>query len=94
MVCAYLIQVCRLSVLDALSCFGAARPPGVKHEKFVVELSRYALASTQCILFVASTILTREEFFSFQKPISCDVKNQASHLYHRLPAFVREAYRD
>ncbi|BDA42763.1 probable mRNA-capping enzyme at N-terminal half [Coccomyxa sp. Obi] len=39
-VCAYLIQVCRLNVQEALAAFGAARPPGVKHEKFVVELSR------------------------------------------------------
>ncbi|KAK9909851.1 hypothetical protein WJX75_008397 [Coccomyxa subellipsoidea] len=39
-VCAYLIQVCSFSVQEALACFGAARPPGVKHEKFVVELSR------------------------------------------------------
>ena len=43
MVSAYLIQVCRLSVQEALACFGSARPPGVKHEKFVVELSRCAV---------------------------------------------------
>lgn len=39
-VCAYLIQVCRLNVQEALAAFGTARPPGVKHEKFVVELAR------------------------------------------------------
>ena len=38
MVCAYLILVCGLSVQEALANFAAARPPGVKHEKFVVEV--------------------------------------------------------
>lgn len=36
--CAYLIQVCGLTVEDALGSFAAARPPGVKHEKFVAEV--------------------------------------------------------
>lgn len=36
--CAYLIQVCGLSVDEALVSFAAARPPGVKHEKFVAEV--------------------------------------------------------
>lgn len=38
-VCAYLIQVLGLSVPEALAAFADARPPGVKHEKFVVEVS-------------------------------------------------------
>lgn len=38
MVCAYLVLVCGLSVQEALTNFAAARPPGVKHEKFVVEV--------------------------------------------------------
>ena len=37
-VCAYLIQECGMSVQQALAAFAAARPPGVKHEKFVVEV--------------------------------------------------------
>jgi hypothetical protein len=37
-VCAYLIQECGASVQGALDAFAAARPPGVKHEKFVVEV--------------------------------------------------------
>ena len=37
-VCAYLILVCGLSVQEALANFAVARPPGVKHEKFVVEV--------------------------------------------------------
>ena len=37
-VCAYLVLVCGLSVQEALANFAAARPPGVKHEKFVVEV--------------------------------------------------------
>eukprot|EP00884_Botryococcus_braunii_P013253 jgi/Botrbrau1/21929/Bobra.0249s0053.2 len=42
-VCAYLIQVCGLSVHDALKRFKAARPPGVKHEDFEQELyDRYS----------------------------------------------------
>ena len=36
--CAYLIQVCGLTVDEALASFAAARPPGVKHEKFVAEV--------------------------------------------------------
>lgn len=41
-VCAYLILVCGLSVQEALGNFAAARPPGVKHEKFVVEVSTFS----------------------------------------------------
>lgn len=36
--CAYLIEVCGLTVQEALDAFKAARPPGVKHEDFVEEL--------------------------------------------------------
>lgn len=39
-VCAYLVLACGLTVDDALSSFEAARPPGVRHEKFVDELRR------------------------------------------------------
>ncbi|KAL4852861.1 mRNA-capping enzyme [Chlorella vulgaris] len=37
-VCSYLCQACGLSVEQALESFAAARPPGVKHEKFIREL--------------------------------------------------------
>lgn len=37
-VCAYLIQCCGLSVEQAMENFAEARPPGVKHEKFINEL--------------------------------------------------------
>lgn len=41
-VCSYLCQACGLSVEQALESFAAARPPGVKHEKFIRELhARY-----------------------------------------------------
>jgi hypothetical protein len=41
-VCAYLCQACGMSVDEALESFAEARPPGVKHGKFVDELySRY-----------------------------------------------------
>ncbi|KAK9809706.1 hypothetical protein WJX73_007721 [Symbiochloris irregularis] len=39
-VCAYLVLACGLSVDEALACFAKARPPGVRHEKFVQELRR------------------------------------------------------
>ena len=39
-VCAYLVLACGLTVDDALACFAKARPPGVRHEKFVQELRR------------------------------------------------------
>ncbi|KDD76743.1 hypothetical protein H632_c121p1 [Helicosporidium sp. ATCC 50920] len=39
-VCSYLCQEEGLSVDEALQSFAAARPPGVKHEKFVAELYR------------------------------------------------------
>lgn len=38
-VCAYLVLVCGLSVQEALANFAVARPPGVKHEKFIVEVN-------------------------------------------------------
>lgn len=41
--CAYLIQVCGLMVDEALASFAAARPPGVKHEKFVAEVRHFVL---------------------------------------------------
>ncbi|KAI7835650.1 hypothetical protein COHA_010442 [Chlorella ohadii] len=45
-VCSYLCQACGLSVEQALESFAAARPPGVKHEKFIRELyARYGTAS-------------------------------------------------
>lgn len=53
-VCAYLIQVCRLTVQEALAAFGAARPPGVKHEKFVVELSRWLFVHYAAAFFQLS----------------------------------------
>lgn len=41
-VCSYLCQACGLTVDQALESFAAARPPGVKHEKFIRELhARY-----------------------------------------------------
>eukprot|EP00887_Chlorella_sp_A99_P000324 scaffold13.g324.t1 len=41
-VCSYLCQACGLTVQQALDSFAAARPPGVKHEKFIAELyARY-----------------------------------------------------
>lgn len=41
-VCSYLCQACGLTVEQALESFAAARPPGVKHEKFIRELhARY-----------------------------------------------------
>lgn len=36
-----------MSVQQALSAFAAARPPGVKHEKFVVEVRLAALSHKQ-----------------------------------------------
>ena len=39
-VCSYLVQALGLSVDEALAAFEEARPPGVKHEKFVAELHR------------------------------------------------------
>lgn len=45
-VCSYLIQELGLTVDEALGAFGAARPPGIKHEKFIAELHRrYSLQS-------------------------------------------------
>ncbi len=40
MVCCYLIEVCGLSVEEALTSFASSRPPGVKHEAFRAELHR------------------------------------------------------
>lgn len=41
-VCSYLCQACGMSVDEALESFAEARPPGVKHGKFVDELyARY-----------------------------------------------------
>lgn len=41
-VCSYLCQACGMTVAQALESFAAARPPGVKHMKFVDELyARY-----------------------------------------------------
>jgi hypothetical protein len=41
-VCSYLIECCGLSVDEAMESFAEARPPGVKHEKFINELyARY-----------------------------------------------------
>lgn len=39
-VCSYLVQALGMSVDEALAAFEEARPPGVKHEKFVAELHR------------------------------------------------------
>ena len=53
MVCSYLCQACGLSVEQALESFAAARPPGVKHEKFIRELyARYGTASQASCLSV------------------------------------------
>ena len=40
MVCSYLVQALGMSVNEALAAFEQARPPGVKHERFVKELHR------------------------------------------------------
>lgn len=39
-VCSYLVQALGMSVDEALAAFEEARPPGVKHERFVQELHR------------------------------------------------------
>lgn len=39
-VCSYLVQALGMSVAEALAAFEQARPPGVKHERFVKELHR------------------------------------------------------
>ena len=39
-VCSYLVQALGMSVNEALVAFEQARPPGVKHERFVKELHR------------------------------------------------------
>ncbi|KAK9817058.1 hypothetical protein WJX72_008938 [[Myrmecia] bisecta] len=39
-VCSYLIEACNMTAEQALDSFSAARPPGVKHEKFRDELRR------------------------------------------------------
>lgn len=38
--CSYLVQALGMSVDEALAAFEQARPPGVKHERFVKELHR------------------------------------------------------
>jgi len=46
-VCSYLCQVCGMTVPEALESFAQARPPGVKHGKFVDELyARYGTSTT------------------------------------------------
>ena len=40
MVCSYLVQALGMTVNEALAAFEQARPPGVKHERFVKELHR------------------------------------------------------
>ena len=39
-VCSYLVQALGMTVNEALAAFEQARPPGVKHERFVKELHR------------------------------------------------------
>lgn len=39
-VCSYLVQALGMSVNEALAAFEQARPPGVKHQRFVNELHR------------------------------------------------------
>ena len=39
-VCSYLVQALGMTVDEALAAFEQARPPGVKHERFVKELHR------------------------------------------------------
>lgn len=57
-VCSYLCQACGLTVQQALDSFAAARPPGVKHEKFIAGALRrrpqaaraYAWGSGACLV--------------------------------------------
>ena len=63
MVCAYLIQECGMSVQQALIAFAAARPPGIKHEKFVVEVRPcFRCASSR----PTQPLLSRTFFFFFK----------------------------
>eukprot|EP01026_Neomeris_dumetosa_P060245 TRINITY_DN56779_c0_g4_i2.p1 TRINITY_DN56779_c0_g4~~TRINITY_DN56779_c0_g4_i2.p1 ORF type:complete len:335 (-),score=36.89 TRINITY_DN56779_c0_g4_i2:104-1108(-) len=49
LVCAYLVEMLDMSVEEALNCFEIARPPGIRHEKFVDELiKRYNGTVTSC----------------------------------------------
>ena len=80
-VCAYLILVCGLSVQEALGNFAAARPPGVKHEKFVVEvstLSSHTYSLSREILPPQTVRHTMQSRFC-----ACSNLEQAIAGYHR-----------
>lgn len=64
-VCCYLIQHGGMAIEDAVAAFAAARPPGIKHMDFVLELyNRYApdrvpAALAQCV--AAEEVAAKEE---------------------------------
>eukprot|EP00889_Picochlorum_renovo_P003138 jgi/Picre1/30168/NNA_005537.t1 len=87
-VCSYLCQAHGMTVIEALASFAEARPPGVKHGKFIDELyARYG--GTPRVVRSVATSLLKAELASCQ---GCDEEGSLSQ--ERMPAWTRCARPD
>lgn len=86
-VCSYLCQAHGMTVDEALASFAEARPPGVKHGKFIDELyARYG--GTPRVVRSVATSLLKAELASCQ---GCDEEGPFSHGEDACMDSLREA---
>ena len=89
-VCSYLVQALGMSVNEALAAFEEARPPGVKHERFVKELHRrfdnhrwgsgYSTAGSETAGSVGGFSQSRPSHSGSVGSMHSDFKGVAEHL--------------
>ena len=94
-VCSYLVQALGMSVDEALAAFEDARPPGVKHERFVKELHRrfdnhrwgsgHSTVGSETAASIGGFSQPRASFEGSVGSMQSDFKGVAEHLQRRTP---------
>ena len=92
-VCSYLVQALGMSVNEALAAFEEARPPGVKHERFVKELHRrfdthrwgsgYSTVGSETAGSVGGFSQSRTSYEGSVGSMHSDFKGVAEHLQQK-----------
>lgn len=100
-VCSYLVQALGMSVNEALAAFEEARPPGVKHERFVQELHRrfdnhrwgsgHSTVGSETAGSVGGFSQSRTSYEGSVGSVQSDFKGVAEHLQQKQQVPSRQA---
>ena len=101
MVCSYLVQALGMSVDEALAAFEEARPPGVKHERFVQELHRrfdnhrwgsgHSTVGSETAGSIGGFSQSRTSYEGSVGSVQSDFKGVAEHLQQKQQVPSRQA---